>query len=579
MGVLNDILKAPTSEATGVTPAPAVSPELLPEIDNGQSTPGSSVVAEIKAAASVRTLPELPTISAGRTELAAAAPPPAAEPPDGQRPEGERVNFAAQDFSDLYTIGRDLVQRTGENFAVWKEEMIKALGAWVETHLMPVWQQVILDKKLRTDLGSVSRFAGEWVNWQNQNWDTAAGMTNAEKALREELASTLEKELALREELVATNAKLGESDAPSTAEGTLRSQRAVVIWLAVAAIVLAAVLPPWSQGLRAGIQVHLGYAPIWSPPYPAARIDLERLLIEWLLVGSIAGSLLFTLQEVVTFVSARRKALRRVAAAAAAIGLCWTWIAIGPQLLDNIRQSVWDFRTDQRSNAWTAYSAGIRDTDIDAKVIPQAPDHVLDYLGNGRYRASSYAESPDFEERLYFILVLKHGTHPSVLTAAEFVKWLGPEWRLETTSITKGPGGPTVNLRPKLSLDLDSVYWSPSGLNLSYGGLRMTDEPMTDAEQIIADSRRTGQPIRSEVLSAAIRKLAPQFNYTDGGTIRRFSAKNPHLGLNELTFYLPDSASATLLEGEPADQIRPPLINPWRPATERPILPDTEKKN
>jgi len=262
------------------------------------------------------------------------------------------------------------------------------------------------------------------------------------------------------------------------------------------------------------------------------------------LVGSIAGGLLLTLEEFLAFVTARRKVLQRVAVAVAAIALCWLCVATGPQLLDHFRQSVWDFRTDQRSSAWTAYSAGIRDTDIDAKVILQAPDHVLYYLGSGRYRASSYIESRDFRERLYFTLVLKHGVAPSgVVKGAELFAWLGPEWRLETVSITKGPGGPTVNLHPKLRLDLDSANLDPSGLNLvyPYDGPRMTDEPMTDAEQIIADSRRTGQPIRSEVLAAAIRRLAPQFSYTDGDTLRRFSAKNPHLGMDQLDYYVPDS--------------------------------------
>lgn len=44
-------------------------------------------------------------------------------------------------------------------------------------------------EKLEADLGQVSRYAGEWVNWQKQNWDASAGMTVAEKALRDELAA------------------------------------------------------------------------------------------------------------------------------------------------------------------------------------------------------------------------------------------------------------------------------------------------------------------------------------------------------------------------------------------------------
>src|SRR5690348_14490235 len=115
-----------------------------------------------------------------------------------------------------------------------------------------------------------------------------------------------------------------------TGNGALRSQRAVVIWLAVAAIILAAALPPSSQGTRAGLQVPLAYGPIWRLANPAAQIDLTRLFIEWFLVCLIAVGLLLTLEEVLAFVSARRKTLQQVAADAAAIGLCWVGIAVGP---------------------------------------------------------------------------------------------------------------------------------------------------------------------------------------------------------------------------------------------------------
>jgi hypothetical protein len=52
--------------------------------------------------------------------------------------------------------------------------------------------------KLESDLGIVARFAGQWVDWQNQNWDADAGMTWAEKALREELAAANGKLAALK---------------------------------------------------------------------------------------------------------------------------------------------------------------------------------------------------------------------------------------------------------------------------------------------------------------------------------------------------------------------------------------------
>ncbi len=48
-------------------------------------------------------------------------------------------------------------------------------------------------EKMEADLGNVSRFAGEWVNWQNQNWipdpnDPNHGWTRGEQEAREELA-------------------------------------------------------------------------------------------------------------------------------------------------------------------------------------------------------------------------------------------------------------------------------------------------------------------------------------------------------------------------------------------------------
>ena len=41
--------------------------------------------------------------------------------------------------------------------------------------------------KMESDLGTVSRYAGQWVDWQKENWDAEAGMTKAEKNLKDEL--------------------------------------------------------------------------------------------------------------------------------------------------------------------------------------------------------------------------------------------------------------------------------------------------------------------------------------------------------------------------------------------------------
>ena len=392
-------------------------------------------------------------------------------------------------------------------------------------------------------------------------------------AARAKLAASEEAEKALKGELAAANAKLATTDAPSTAEalerladaietgvtvnasvssledfiaavrsderapgresGALRSRRAVVIWVAVAAIILAAVFPPWSQDFRAG-QGALGYAPIWSPPDPAARFDLDRLLIEWALVGSIAAGFLLTLEEATAFVCARWKALRalnrrKTLTGIAGVAVCVLLVVAGQE---THRQFVTE------AAAWTAYSDAVRKRcQCGAKVSPRGdPSSVLVHLSDGRYRASSFVESPEFVEgRLYFSKVVEvvasASTSPVPATSPpQFV--INPwEW-----DIRKAPGGPTVELRPKLNLKLDQL------LNLDLGGPTMTDQPMTNAEQMITDGLHTGTPVRLISLAAAIRKLAPQFNYSDVETVKRFATKNPHLRMDQLTFEMPESA-------------------------------------
>jgi hypothetical protein len=44
-------------------------------------------------------------------------------------------------------------------------------------------------EKLENDYASASRFAGEWVNWQQKYWDADHGMTREEKRLSDELAA------------------------------------------------------------------------------------------------------------------------------------------------------------------------------------------------------------------------------------------------------------------------------------------------------------------------------------------------------------------------------------------------------
>ena len=99
--------------------------------------------------------------------------------------------------------------------------------------------------------------------------------------------------------------------------------------------------------------------------------------------------------------------------------------------------------------------------------------------------------------------------------------------------------------------------------NWDYGpnGRVMTDLAVTDAEQMIADGLHTGKPVRQEILAAAIRKLAPQFNYTDAEMVRRFAAKNLHLGIDKLTLDGADSAPAIPESGQNQAS---PAVDPLR---------------
>lgn len=63
---------------------------------------------------------------------------------------------------------------------------------------VPADDQAVLNKypelkasveKLETDYNTYARYAGEWVDWQQQYWDAEAGMTKREKALQDELTA------------------------------------------------------------------------------------------------------------------------------------------------------------------------------------------------------------------------------------------------------------------------------------------------------------------------------------------------------------------------------------------------------
>jgi hypothetical protein len=70
-------------------------------------------------------------------------------------PGGERGSFSwkpvpgekaplleAQDFRDLYTVGRAAAQRAGQTFEAWRGEMVNQFGDWVDAHLKPMWENI-----------------------------------------------------------------------------------------------------------------------------------------------------------------------------------------------------------------------------------------------------------------------------------------------------------------------------------------------------------------------------------------------------------------------------------------------------
>jgi hypothetical protein len=264
---------------------------------------------------------------------------------------------------------------------------------------------------------------------------------------------------------------------PKPGSGALRSRRVVMIWLAVAAIVLTAVFPPWSQGVRAGVQIPLAYGPIWSPPDAAAQIDMERLGIEWFLLGSIFGGIFLTLEEFLAFASARRKVLRQLAG----IAVCGLLVAVvGPQnLLDTYRRYGSDYKTDERSSAWTAYADSIRARYCDATISAS----VQDYLGNERYRTSSYVESPDFEGRMYITVVLQKEAPSSAQSA--------PTWGVETSEVRKEPGGPTVPEPQTPKINARSSAWTTylDGIGARYRDAKVNTQDPSSTLDYLGDGR------------------------------------------------------------------------------------------
>lgn len=61
---------------------------------------------------------------------------------DWRRPQAEQEILPSEVMQALKNVGADFLSRTGRNFEEWRNAMVGDIGAWVEAHLMPVWQQI-----------------------------------------------------------------------------------------------------------------------------------------------------------------------------------------------------------------------------------------------------------------------------------------------------------------------------------------------------------------------------------------------------------------------------------------------------
>lgn len=87
----------------------------------------------------------------------------------------------------------------------------------------------------------------------------------------------------------------------------MNKNQKIVIMIGLIVIVLMGVVPPWVytfslQGSRS--KYSAGYSPIVSPPprqadHPAygVSLDISRLLMQWALVGMVAGGLVLIFKE------------------------------------------------------------------------------------------------------------------------------------------------------------------------------------------------------------------------------------------------------------------------------------------
>jgi hypothetical protein len=158
--------------------------------------------------------------------------------------------------------------------------------------------------------------------------------------------------------------------------------------------------------------------------------------------------MLLTLQQTLAFVSARRRLLAGIG------GMVLLLAVVGPQRLQEAcRQYVFDYRADERDHAWQAYVHGIEARYFGVGASSQ--DKTLKYLGNQRYRVSSYVVSSDFEGRLFFSAIVS--TAPAPVYSIYFGRLREPEddlpWRIESAEIRKTIGASTTVPLPEINID------------------------------------------------------------------------------------------------------------------------------
>lgn len=95
----------------------------------------------------------------------------------------------------------------------------------------------------------------------------------------------------------------------------MRKFETTVIVIAVAVVILMGLLPPWSVtgeigNNYPGVVFSMGYHPIFSAPL-LGEISFGRLLVQWVLVGVVAATMVYFQSAFLVFVNAVRHPIAR----------------------------------------------------------------------------------------------------------------------------------------------------------------------------------------------------------------------------------------------------------------------------